>query len=294
MIDCGYHIWLEMWLAGMAGGAYFSAFLAERFGGIANKQLLRLAIFLGIPMVMIALLLSLLDLGEPFRFWHLLVKFMPLSPLSMGVWILQAFVGINVLMAVLFIAENRMAERAPRNLGRMIDALSWTNLVFAVVLITYSGLLLSATNKPLWASTGLLPPIFVASAVATGVAILTFTALTYHGAWEIPGQIVSRLIGALPVVIVIQLALLAVYIILLGASPMSGTGEALKVITTGSLAVLFWIMLAALLVPIGLIVATRGKEIEAKAVRNSLIASSVCVILGNLILRAVIVIGGQI
>ena len=57
-----YQIWLEMWLGGMAGGAFFSAFLFELFSGGDNKQLLRPAAFLSVPLVAIALVLSLLDL----------------------------------------------------------------------------------------------------------------------------------------------------------------------------------------------------------------------------------------
>ena len=31
-------IWIYLWMAGMAGGAYFAAFLAERFTGADNRK----------------------------------------------------------------------------------------------------------------------------------------------------------------------------------------------------------------------------------------------------------------
>ncbi|MDO8716175.1 MAG: NrfD/PsrC family molybdoenzyme membrane anchor subunit [Dehalococcoidales bacterium] len=292
-LEWGSKIYLEMWLGGMAGGAYFSAFLFERFTGETDKRLLRMATFLAIPLIAAALLLALLDLANMFNFWRILVAFQPLSPVWVGVWLLQPFIGIAVIMAVLWIVENRMAERASLNLRRIIDVLSWINFVVAGVLMAYSGVLLSGTNVPEWASTPLLSPVFVAVGVSTGVALLVFTALAYRGKWEIQSQMVSRLAGILPVLMVIQLALLGGYLFMLSGSPMLGTDEALNIITTGSLAIPFWISVAAFLVSIGLIVSTRGKEIKKTAVRSSIILSSVCVILGGLLLRAIIIISGQ-
>ena len=85
------------------------------------------------------------------------------------------------------------------------------------------------------------------------------------------------------------------YIIWLGASSMVGASEALKLLISGSAAIPFWagVVVLALLVPFGLLVANWGKAIETKATRNTIVASSACVILGSLFLRAVITIGGQ-
>ena len=289
-----YQIWLEMWLGGMAGGAFLSAFLFERFSGGDNKQLLRPAAFLSVPLVAIAPVLSLLDLGEPMRFWHMLVVVQPLSPMWIGAFLLVPFAGICFLMAILWIIESRMAEEKGKGLRAVISILGWINLLVSAVLISYSGVLLSATNVPLWAGTDLLPSIFVVSAVATGIAIMIFSSLLYRGAWQINGNTLSKLAGALPIVIIIQLVLVGGFIALAGSSSTEGAGEAIKTLTTGSLAIPFWITLAAFLVSIGLVVAARGKDIEKKAVRSSIILSAVCVILGSLLLRAVIVIGGQI
>ncbi len=289
-----YQIWLEMWLGGMAGGAFLSAFLFERFSGGDNKQLLRPAAFLSVPLVALALILSLLDLGEPMRFWHMLVVVKPLSPMWLGAFLLVPFAGIAFLMAILWIIEGRMAEEKGKGLRAVISILGWINLLVSAVLIAYSGVLLSATNVPLWAGTDILPPMFVVSAVATGVAILLFSSLIYRGAWQIKGNTVGRLAGALPIVLIIQLVLVAAFIVLAGSSKVEGAGEAVKTLTTGSLAIPFWIVVAVFLVSIGLTIAARGKDIEKKAERSSIVLSAVCVILGSLLLRAVIVIGGQL
>ena len=97
------------------------------------------------------------------------------------------------------------------------------------------------------------------------------------------------------VIILIELAVLIGYAIWLATSAMAGAGEALRLLTTGVLAAPFWVgvVLLALLIPLGLDLSDWGKEIETKAVWRTILASSICVVLGGLILRAVITIGGQ-
>jgi formate-dependent nitrite reductase membrane component NrfD len=97
-------------------------------------------------------------------------------------------------------------------------------------------------------------------------------------------------------VIIIELAVLIGYAIWMAVSSMAGAGEALGLLTTGVLAAPFWagIVLLALLIPLGLEIMNWGKAIGSKGVLRALVISSTCVILGGLVLRAVITIGGQL
>ncbi len=309
-------IWIYLWLAGMAGGAYFVAFLVERFGGVVDRKLLRLATYVGVPLAVIGVLLLVVDLGQPLRFWHLFTQFKVISPMSMGTWILLAWVGIAIIMAIFWWVGNRLTEEVARTLRRTTGVLASVNLVLAVLLIAYTGVLLAVSNQPLWSGTFLLPFLFVASAISTGVALLILAAISANAIskgslaelklainqlfgstdWTIPNRTVARLAEAGVIVILVELVALIGYAIWLGASSLAGTGEALGLLTTGVLAAPFWVgvVLLALLIPLGLDIANWGKEIETKGVWRAIVASSTCVILGGLILRAVITIGGQI
>ena len=295
MITWGATIYLYLWLAGMAGGAYLAAFLVERFTGKDNGQLLRLATYLGIPLAVIGVILLIIELGQPLRFWHLLTVFKVISPMSMGTWILLVWVGIAVIMAVFWWAESRVTEKVTDRLRQTTKVLAPINAVFAALLMTYTGVLLAVSNLPLWQGTILLPALFVASAVSTGVAILVITAVTGR-AWAIPSRTVGRLAEADAIIILVELAVLIGYAIWLSTSTMAGTGEALSLLTTGTLAAPFWlgVVLLALLVPLWLEITSWGKDIATKSVWRTIIASSTCVVLGGLILRALIVMGGQI
>lgn len=285
----GAPIWIYLWLVGMAGGVYFAAFLADRFSGGGNRQLLRLAVYLGIPLAIIGMLLLIIDLGNPLRFWQLFTQFKVVSPMSFGVWILTGWVVFAAILAVLW------------NRKSITGVVSWIGLLLSMALMIYTGVLLAVSSQPMWESTALLPSLFVASAISTGVALLVIASLivnarSWEGSyWRISNKMIRRLAKAGAIVILVESAVLVGYAIWLGTSAAPGAGEALRLLTTGDLAVLFWVgvVLLALLLPLGLDLFNWGKKTTTGATRFALVTSSVCVLLGGLILRAVIVIGGQ-
>ncbi len=309
-------IWFDLWLAGMAGGTYSTAFLVDYFSGGRNKPLLRLATYLGIPLVVIGVLLLIIDLGNPLRFWHFLTQFKVLSPMSMGTWILLAWVVFAVMMVILWRIENSFSKETAGRLRKTTGFLSLVNLVFAVLLMIYSGVLPAVSSKVLWAGTVLLPALFVASAVSMGLAILIITILTVNATnkggfavlkpvinqtlgstdWTIPSRTVPRIAIANAIVIIIELAALIGHILWLTISAEAGAGEAFELLITGTLALPFWlgVVLLALLIPLALYVINWGKDIEARTVERTIVISAICVIFGGLLLRAVIMVSGQI
>jgi len=93
-------IWLYLWLAGMAGGACFATVLVNAFSRGAYRPLVRLGIYVGVPLAVIGVLLLVTDLGIPLRFWHLMLIFKPLSAMSMGTWILFFFVAAGIIAII--------------------------------------------------------------------------------------------------------------------------------------------------------------------------------------------------
>lgn len=309
-------LWFDLWLAGMAGGAYLVAFLADRYSGGAHKNLFRLSVYTGVPLAIIGVFLLIVDLGNPLWSWHLFTQFNVTSVMSMGTWILMAWVLIALVMMATWWFENRASEQTARNLRRISGPLSWVNLIFAVLLMTYTGALLASSNQPIWSSTLLLPALFVASALCTGVALLIIMALVINAVnnsssaklhsvvkwlfgytgWTISSETIGQLAKALVWVISIELVVMAGYAIWLSISTVSGAGEALSLLTIGTLAIPFWVVvvLIGLLIPLALLITNRGKALAAKAALNIVVASATCVLLGGLALRAVMIVGGQL
>lgn len=316
MITWGAAIYVYLWLAGMAGGGYFAAFLAERFAGNNKRQLSRLATYMGIIPAIVGVILLVIDLGSPLRFWHLLTQFKTISPMSMGTWILLMWVAIAIIMDILHRFEHYFTDHGVRNLQRLNSGLGWLELIVSVLLITYTGVLLSTSNQTLWTGSLLLPPLFVASAISTGIAILVTYVLvvaplnirdrteyrlptrmlTGSTEWTVPTKTVARLWEAEAIVILIEVVVLIGLVTWLGASTtLADAHEVLNLLTVGILAAPFWVgvVLLTSIIPLALDTLAPGKELQKKGVLRVVLVSSMCVLLGALFLRAVIVVGGQ-
>jgi formate-dependent nitrite reductase membrane component NrfD len=295
MITWGLPIWLYLWLAGMAAGAYFAAFLIERFGKIKDYRFIRTASYIGIPFALTGVAFLIIDLGEPSRFWHLLVAFRPTSPMSIGSWLLTLWIAIASLILFLWHTKKWLPIKDVLR-SRFTNILYVAGFLVSLFLMGYTGVLLTATRQPLWGSTVALPPLFVTSAVSTGAAVLILVGLITQ-MWKSHGDIIRRIVQVDAVVIIVELLILGAYMLWLPRSGVPGADESMRRLTTGVLAARFWlgVVLLAILIPFALDIVHWGKRIgEHKTVFSAAIASSTCVIFGALILRAVIVIGGQI
>jgi formate-dependent nitrite reductase membrane component NrfD len=293
MIPWTWQIALYLWLAGMAGGAYCAAFLADRASGRKQKELLQIATWIGVPMVLLGAALLTLELGQGLRFWHLFTEFFTLSPMSIGSWLLLIWAAVGVVLIALWFAEAfESVERQAGLFARVAswlrplvpatEVLLWVAFVLSILLVAYTGVLLSATNQPLWSETWLLPALFVVSAISTGIGALVVALLLRRRTSVRALNLLGRVD---PVVTLIELVTLVAFLVGLGATR--------TVITTGTLGVFFWggAVLIGVLVPLGLGLRARvrGKESGYEALLAALWS-----ILGGLVLRAVIVLGGQI
>lgn len=291
----GMPLFFDLWMAGMAGGAYFAAFLIHLFGADKEKRLLKLATYIGVPLVLLGVLTLVIDLGKPTWSWHLFVRFRLISSMSMGSWILFIWSIVAVALIALWFAEIVESPEQLGLLGRVAyvlrplvpatKALTWIAFVFAVLLMTYTGVVLSTTSQVLWRSTLLLPALFVASAVSTGLAVLMI-AVQLTGAREL-APAMAQLRKALAVLIIVQLVVLVGFFLWLSAA------GAVAPLISGTLGLLFWIgvVLIGLLAPLGL-----ELKAIARGERANLASflSALWVMIGGFILRAVMVLGGQI
>ena len=309
-------LWFDIWLAGMAGGAYLVAFLADRYSGGNHKNLFRLAVYTGVPLAIIGVLLLVIDLGTPIWFWHLFTSFLPVAVMSMGTWILVAFLIVAFVMMIMWVIEGDATRSASAYSGNMSGMarrisgfLSWINVIFAVLLISYPGVLLASTSQPIWSNTLLMPALFVASAAGTGVALLMLMALLMNAVnkssssmlnstvkwlfgstgWQISRETMGQLSKALLGMIIVEALVLVGYVIWLAVTGTSGV-EALSLLTTGTLAIPFWVVIVGigLIIPLMLLLTKRAKA------TLFVTTSASCVLLGGLALRAIMIVGGQL
>jgi len=153
----------------MAGTVYI--FGLKKYYPVVRSAVL--TAFLGYLMVIVALLV---DLGQPWRIWHMIIYWNPHSPLFEVGWCVLLY---TVVLALEFSPNifERFSMKVPL---RWIRAIQIPLIIFGIILSTLhqsslGSVLLMMPDKihPLWFSP-VLPILFFLSAVMVGVAMTIF------------------------------------------------------------------------------------------------------------------------
>jgi formate-dependent nitrite reductase membrane component NrfD len=253
-------------IGGIAGGAYFTAAIADNFGGARDRGVVRLGYLLALPLIAVCGVLLILDLGVPSRFLNMLGAFKFWDPMSIGAWMLGVFGLFAFVSAALSFSTSEAAIAFRRRF-------SLVGTITGFFLASYTGVLLSATALPFWSDARLMGALFLASGASTGMAAIS---LLLFLSGESAGEGFRKVKHADRFAMVLELILLAVFVTLLGS--------AAAPLTTGEFAPLFWggLVLAGLLLPLAL-------DLTAKNARMLGAAAAVLVLFGGFILRYVIV-----
>ncbi len=292
-LNWGLAIAIYLYVAAMAGGAYVAAALCCIFGPKETRKATCYGYVYAIPLLIIGAIALIVDLGQPARFLNLLALFKFNSPMSSGAWALLFF-GFFCILGTIFTLGEGKEGGFWGTLYRWIEALvpreavAAIGALFAVFLMAYTGTLLNATSVPMWSETPLLSGLFLASGVSTGVALML---------------VLNRSITGLPqlyaleeldnVAIIMELALLALMILMLRRE-IGPDGHSLShALVSGKLGTWFWIgaVIIGMILPLILnfISGLTGKQ----AGKAPSLISPILILIGGFILRVVIVYAGQ-
>ena len=252
-------------LGGIAGGAYFTAAIADNFGSPRDRGVARVGYLLSVPLVALCGLLLIVDLGVPSRFLNMLRVFKFWDPMSIGAWAVGVFGAFTFVSAVLSFTTSEALASLRRRLALV-------GMLFGFFLASYTGVLLSNTALPLWSDSRLMGALFLASGGSTGmaaVALIMF--LTGNSA----GEGWHKVEKADRFSMIIELVVLAAFLALLGS--------AARPLTSGHLALLFWGGLVGLGLIVPLVLSFVGRRARALGV-----VSAVLVLVGGFVLRYVV------
>jgi len=160
-------------VGGVAGGAYFLAAVLEWFGRPEDRPVIRTGYSLAFWGAVLSGLLLTLDLGRSLRFWHMIFQsehfpslmFKSWSPISFGAW------AILLFGACAFVSWYR--DTSGTVFARLVAAVGG---LLGFFVAGYTGVLLSVTNRPIWADSPWLGALFLASGASTGAAALALFA----------------------------------------------------------------------------------------------------------------------
>lgn len=275
-------------IGGLAGGSYFLAATLEWFGRPEDRPVIRTGYYVAFWGAVASGILLTLDLGRPERFWHMLVQserlpalmFKPWSPMSFGAWALLlfgAFAGLSALGARA--EEGKPGLRALSGGGVPAKLVAGAGGLFGFFVAGYTGVLLSVTNRPIWADSPWLGALFLVSGASTGAATLILFGRS-RGAAE---RTIRWLSWVDQRALVLELVVLTAFMVSLGAVArvwLSGWGVILLLGVVG----------AGIVVPMGLHVnPKRFGSLAAQPVVNA----ARLVLLGGFLLRLVTMLASE-
>lgn len=263
------------WFGGMGAGAFVTASLAQNLGTDDDRRVAADGYYVAAATLIPCAPLLIADLGRPDRFHHMLRIFKPLSPMNLGAWTLTGFTPLAFARAASHAADTGLLRGPLRILARLVPRrlVELAGSLLGLTLAGYSGVLLGATNVPLWAKSKLLGGVFMASALSSGSAAVTLQAAR-RGA---PDATLHRL-GTLELAASLgEMAIIAGYLV--------QSGKAARPLTRGRFAAPFWLaaMGAGALLP--LILHQFAGRRHGRTLQSLSTAAAVCTIAGSLALR---------
>src|SRR6185436_19641101 len=223
-------------IGGIAGGAYFTAAIADNFGSDRDRGVFRIGYTLSLLLIGLCGILLILDLGVPQRFMNMMGAFKFWDPMSIGAWALGVFGAFTFVSSLLSFSSSPSVLQLRRIVGLV-------GIFFGFFLASYTGVLLSNTALPFWSQARLMGALFLASGASTGMAAISLN-LFLTGATA--GEAWGKVKRADRFSMIVELVVLALFLILLGA--------AAKPMISGHFAPMFWggLVVVGLLVPLAL------------------------------------------
>ena len=283
-----WYILFYFFFAGLAGGSYAVATLLRLSGDRRDEAAARIGFLIAGPVTAICPVLLTIDLGVSWdRFWHMLVNVTPgdsslnfkyWSPMSVGVWALTVF---GVFVAISFL--DAWKPFIPVAVNRVFNVLG---ALVGIYVASYTGVLISVSNQPVWSDTWALGGLFLASGLSGSAALL---ALLIRNRADAAFSL-GRLHEADGYFSALELALMIIFFITVGAA--------------GTLSrELPWLPLWAIAVVgiAGSLVEARGHMRSVRAggggtvagVRLDTVVVSALVLIGVLALRAAVIFSAQ-
>lgn len=129
--------------------------------------------FLAVAAVLMVILFVTIDLGQPARVFNLMLHPTPNSVLFWDIVVLSVYLLLNIVIGWTMLDSERKDEPPPRWVKPLIMlSIPWAISIHTVTAFIFSGL----AARPFWL-TALMAPRFLASAFASGPALLIIAAL---------------------------------------------------------------------------------------------------------------------
>lgn len=295
--DFPFVIVLDLFIGGIAAGAFLITVLLLAFGGKKiNKAGIHRAYYITTALVPVYGLILILKLEQKMRFTHvmwqsrdgnIMINF--LSPMSMGAWVLNILIFFVILGTLYALKKDNLLQYGwAQPLYRLATFLHEGPLskiyltlgaFFSGWFSNYLGVLMTTTNLPAWNATPLIPTIWVLSAIVTGVSVVILL-LHFTNRNSQLDESIKRLDIIVRNILILKIIMIVVFVFALG--------QWSETITRGMFGILLW----GGVVGVGLFIPFLLKlKPDLLGYKNTIIFSSILILVGGFILRYVVMMG---
>lgn len=286
----GWEIPVYLFLGGLAAGLLFFAGLyyllgkAKKYPAAVRKAPVLIPIFLAL-----GLFALFLDLHHKPYFWRLYTTIKLQSPMSWGAWTLMIVTPLSMIWAALHINEwipnwnwkYDWIKEVEKFLKGYKRHMAWVMVILGVVLGIYTGILFSAFNaRPLW-NTSILGPLFLASGLSAGSALIMLISKSKK----------ERKVFAQIDLIIIGVELFFIIHMFMGFMASTQVQQdAAQIFLGGDLTAPFWIFVVVL----GMIVPAALEIMELRKIHIPVVIPVALILFGSFMLRWLISNAGQL
>ncbi|MCA1747454.1 MAG: polysulfide reductase NrfD [Bacteroidales bacterium] len=293
-IDPYLNIWhwqipLYLFLGGLAAGILFFAGMYTILG---KEKIYPTAVKkapLIVPFLLILGLIALfLDLKHKPYFWRLYTTIKIESPMSWGAWVLMLVTPLSFVWAAINLREVFPKWDWKFDFLKKLEAffiqhkitLAWIMVVSSVILGVYTGILFSAFNaRPLW-NTSILGPLFLASGMSAGAAMIMLLSKDHAE---------RTLFSKIDIGIIAVEMFLIVHMFMGFLASTQVQIDAAALFLGGPYTASFWIFVVIL----GMIVPVVLEVLELYKFKVPVVIPAVLVLFGSLMMRFLIAFAGQ-
>ncbi len=278
---------LYFFVGGISGGALMVASLLRLFGAPEDRAFIRMGVYLSFIGMVVSAIVLIVDLNVPLRFWHMLVQnntgrpmFKWWSPMSVGAWGLLVFGFFSGLATLRALRDDRRLtwstlEYLDRPPVSMFGAVG--GILGGLFLAGYTGVLLSVSNRPIWADSTWIGLLFLLSGISTSVAALLLLARANR---LVVASTESRLKRFDQIALVLELIVLVIFVVSLGPVAAVLLNE-------------YGVLLLLGVVTVGILMPLRMAYPRTAAPRDTLVTASIFVLFGGFVLRVVVLLGSE-
>ena len=252
-VSWGLYFACFMFFVGLSAGGLIVASSASVFHIAEYKKVALPAIICSTVCICCAGMFVLIDMGGIQRVWRILVGPNPTSPLVWDVCVISCYLIINIVYLVF------MCSKKPGAADK-VSIVSRFALPIAILVHSVTAWIFGLQVSKEW-YTAIMAPIFVASAMDSGLALLLLAlmGLNKSGVFKVENKLISSLAGLLAVCIAVDAFFIGCECLTM-AYPGAKGAEALSVMAGGITAPFFWIeIIGGLLIPFLLMVFAKNR-----------------------------------